>query len=194
MATQSNTTGGETTSGRKTVSFQKRDEFTLSDEVWQKSQAYNADGTVDVGIYDFERRSRGHETITLYFRTPALEEKSETMDWPAVPSDDYKLIRVLDELDMEFNSIEWLRNGDPEIARADPETWKLVAPEKTTVWDRLQNIPLIALQIGGVLSVMAFAVLHVVLSNNMSGALFWISVVWTIFVTVLEEAETEDLF
>lgn len=102
-------------------------EFTVTDELYQISEATNSDGTVDVEVYDFNKKDRGDQSqVEVLFRTPTGDKKSETMEWPRKDSADYKFVRVCRNTVGGLNGAEWLKTDGARI-KADPDNWEIKA-------------------------------------------------------------------
>lgn len=100
-------------------------EFTVTDELYEISEATNSDGSVDVEVFDFEKSADG-ESVKVWFHTPTMEKKSETMDWPRNDSNTYKFVRLCRKAVGGLNGAEWLKQDGAKI-RADPDNWELRA-------------------------------------------------------------------
>lgn len=103
-------------------------EFTVSDELYEISEATNSDGTVDVEIYDFEKVTEGydHPRVTVFFRTPTLDKKSEMMEWPRKDSPEYKFVRICEKTVGGLNAANFIKK-DGAIIKADPDDWTIEA-------------------------------------------------------------------
>lgn len=104
----------------------EEEEFTVTDELYQITEATNKDGTVDVQIYDWRKiEQNGEPKVVVRFYTPSMEPKSETMDWPTMDSLDNKFVRICENAGVGLKGADWLKTDGAEI-RADPDTWTLV--------------------------------------------------------------------
>jgi hypothetical protein len=99
-------------------------EFTVSDELYEISEATNKDGTVDVEIYDF--RKRHNDEVVVRFRTPTGDVKTESMKWPKRDTTEYKFVRICRETAGSLSGAKFLKTDGGKI-RADPEEWELKA-------------------------------------------------------------------
>lgn len=100
------------------------DKDELHKEAYRISEATNDDGTVDVEIEDITKNG---DEATIEFKTPWLETKEETMDWPKYVDENYKIVRICQETVGSFEAVQQLEGHS---IRADPETWEIVTHEK----------------------------------------------------------------
>ena len=110
------------------ISLYKRageQEFGVTDELYEISEATNSDGSVDVEVFDFEKSEDG-ESVEVWFHTPTMEKQSETMDWPRKDSSKYKFVRLCRKTVGGLNGAEWLKQDGATI-RADPDEWEIQA-------------------------------------------------------------------
>jgi hypothetical protein len=99
-------------------------EFTVSDELYEISEATNKDGTVDVEIFDF--RKRHNDEVIVKFRTPTGDVKTESMKWPKRDTTEYKFVRICRKTAGSLSGAKFLKTDGGRI-RADPEEWELKA-------------------------------------------------------------------
>lgn len=103
----------------------EEEEFTVTDELYQITEATNKDGTVDVQIYDWSKIDQnGEPKVVVRFYTPSMEPKSETMDWPTIDTLDNKFVRICETVGVGLRGADWLKTDGAEI-RADPENWTI---------------------------------------------------------------------
>lgn len=101
----------------------EEEEFTVTDELYQITEATNKDGTVDVQIYDWSKIDQnGEPKVVVRFYTPSMEPKSETMDWPTMDTLDNKFVRICETVGVGLRGADWLKTDGAEI-RADPGGW-----------------------------------------------------------------------
>lgn len=100
-------------------------EFTVTDELYEISEATNSDGSVDVEIFDFEKTSNG-EKVKVWFHTPTMDKRSEKMKWPRNDSNEYKFVRLCRKTVGGLNGAEWLKQDGASIS-ADPDDWTINA-------------------------------------------------------------------
>ena len=99
-------------------------EFTVSDELYEVSEATNADGTVSVEVFDYKKIN--NEKIEVCFYTPTMDEKTEVMDWPRIDEPEkYKFVRICEVAVGGLNAADWLRKDGAKI-KADPDDWTLI--------------------------------------------------------------------
>jgi len=98
-------------------------EFTVTDELYQISEATNDDGTVNVEIFDYEKSADG-ENVIVSFRTPTGDRRTEMYPWPKVDSAEYAFVRLCRQTVGGLNAAEFLKTDGAEV-RADPDTWEL---------------------------------------------------------------------
>jgi hypothetical protein len=89
------------------------------------------------------------------------------MRWPKYPSKEYKLIRILNQLGLEFTAVEQLRSGEEETVKADPDDWTIVA-EKT----RRQKTRDLLTTNSGIVTTMRFLTYSGAIGSIVSGSLF----------------------
>ena len=123
---------------KETPSPAEMGEFSVTDELYEISEATNKDGTVDVSIYDFDKV--GSDEVRVYFYTPAMNEQSETMDWPRKDTPDYKFVRLCRATVGGLSGAEWLKTDGAKI-KADPDNWEIKAelPKTTEVKHSISN-------------------------------------------------------
>lgn len=101
-------------------------EFEISDKMHRISDATNTDGTVDVEIFSYEE-VHPEEGVRVTFMTPTGEQKEEVMTFPKRDDQSYKFVRLCNNTVGSLNAAEYL-NIDSPTARADPDSWELIAP------------------------------------------------------------------
>ena len=105
-------------------------EFSITDELYEISEATNRDGTVDVKVYDFDKLEESEE-VRVHFYTPTMDKQSETMDWPRKDSTEYKFVRLCRATVGGLSGAEWLKTDGAHI-KADPDNWEIKAEVSTT--------------------------------------------------------------
>lgn len=96
-------------------------DLTDSQELYCMEMAQNADGTVDVTAYDWDRTG---DTVDVQFITPTGDLESDTMDWPDGSLKDSRFMRVLDEAG--YSVVDATNFGENKrTIRADPDGWTL---------------------------------------------------------------------
>jgi len=101
-------------------------EFEISDKMHRISDATNTDGTVDVEIFSYEE-VHPEQGVRVTFMTPTGEQKEEVMTFPKRDDQSYKFVRLCNNTVGSLNAAEYL-NIDSPTARADPDSWELIAP------------------------------------------------------------------
>lgn len=105
-------------------------EFTVSDKMYEISEATNKDGSVDVEITGYKEVG-DEDAVNVYFKTPTRKSQTEKMPWPKQDSAEYKFVRICRNTVGGLNGAKFLKIDGAEIT-ADPETWEINAPEKVT--------------------------------------------------------------
>jgi hypothetical protein len=100
-------------------------EFEISDKMHRISDATNTDGSVDVDISSYEEVPP-EEGVRVTFMTPTGEQKEEVMQFPKRDDQSYKFVRLCNNTVGSLNAAEYL-NIDSPTARADPDSWELIA-------------------------------------------------------------------
>lgn len=75
----------------------KEIEDEVKEELFHIQENTNKDGTVDVEIEDWVKKSNslGDEKVRIEFIKPSREIKTETMDWPQRATEEYKFYRIV---------------------------------------------------------------------------------------------------
>jgi len=104
---------------------QLEQEFSISDELYEISEATNRDGTVDVEIYDFEKLENvDPPQVSVKFYTPTGDKKSEAMNWPIRDTASNKFVRICRETVGSLSAAKFLKQ-DGAIVKANPENWEI---------------------------------------------------------------------
>lgn len=98
----------------------------------------NDDGSVEVRILEWEKHPTA-DRVSVKFRTPAGEVKTEKMPWPQSKDPEYKFIRLIQETPYTLRTAEQINDDDELWLDAEPESWKLDLPEPTTLSERLKG-------------------------------------------------------
>ena len=115
----------ETESVESTSTSTKMGEFSITDELYEISEATNNDGTVNVSIYDFKKVNDG-DSVQVHFHTPTMAKQHETMDWPRKDDTKYKFVRICRKTVGSLSGAKFLKTDGAEIA-ADPDEWEIDA-------------------------------------------------------------------
>ena len=112
-------------------------EFTVTDELYQISEATNDDGTVNVEVFDYEKSADG-ENVIVHFRTPTGDRRTEMYPWPKADSSEYEFVRLCRQTVGGLNAAEFLRSDGAEV-KADPDTWGLCVSKRLRDWFPLKD-------------------------------------------------------
>lgn len=107
-------------------------EFTVSDELYEISEATNKNGTVDVEIFDFDKDKDDADEVRVKFYTPTMQVRSETMAWPKKDDPKYKFVRICNDTVGGLKGANFIKTDGATI-EADPDTWEIVAERGTAI-------------------------------------------------------------
>lgn len=109
------------------------DDIGPGEELYLLDQATNDDGTIDVKVLDWEKKSKGDGHVAeVEFMTPAGDVESEEMPWPTRASREYKFVRLCSQYGqgvVDPNAIK----GKLAPAMEDDGEWELRVEREVSV-------------------------------------------------------------
>jgi len=109
-------------------------ELAPEQELKKSAEALNEDGTVDVTILDWQKTG---SNVKVTYRTPTMDRRSESMDWPEPGEDfeEYKFVRLLREAGLDVSEPDQL-HGHVTSARKNV-SWSLEPSPPVSVRERV---------------------------------------------------------
>lgn len=150
-----------------TITKEKQSEKSLSDEVYQISEATNEDGTIDAEITSIEKvEQHGQNKAEIEFdpKLPSEGPKTIHLDWPVIDDSNYRLVQLCEETIGSFAALPQMHG---ETISVNPESWSVMLEsdfdveeqdnntDNTDGWSTVQSVIALVSGLGAAFGIMA---------------------------------------